>query len=455
MTRHIICLAIAASITLAGPARAGIENAGTTAANFLSVGSGASVFGMGGAAIGGGNDLNAAAWNVAALSWVGPTQVALGHSSFGDEQSQEWLGVGGRFGTSSTSWSVSGLYHGQGGFEGRDASGNPTGDFSVSSSAFGAALAQRFGDAVSVGIGAKYVREDLGTVQGGGLTFDGGVQVRAGRVSVGAAVQNVTGNMKYEGISYEFPTNYGAGVSLDVPEYGLRLALDGNAPYAYYPDLRAGVEWRWHDQFALRTGYRSEVGAEDGEPLNGPTFGMGAGVGGFWFDYGYVLSGADGGGQHQLGITVRPQALMSGAFGASSGGSSPSEPVVPDREPEPAAKKAPPEKKAQPQKKAETPKPKAEEKKQPAPKKDPAVKAEPEVGEVTTVVRTTEKAPARDDDAQDLLTTKRPAKHKVKAGETLYSIAKKYGTTVPKIMERNNMVNTTIHVGQVLELPKD
>ena len=47
-----------------------------------------------------------------------------------------------------------------------------------------------------------------------------------------------------------------------------------------------------------------------------------------------------------------------------------------------------------------------------------------------------------------------PTQHKVAEGETLYRIAKMYGTTVPKIMEVNNMVNETIRVGQVLKLPK-
>lgn len=457
MKQKYLALMLAVLVSIPGLAQAGIEKAGTTGANFLSVGTGAGILGMGGATLGYGNDLNAAAWNAAALGWVGPTQFGLSHSSLGDDQSQEWLTAGGRWGTTSTSWAVNGLYVGQGTFEGRDAAGNPTSDFSASSTALGATVAQRFGDRVSVGIGAKYVREDLGSVTGSGVTFDGGFQVRAGRVGFGAAVQNITGNLKFDNFSYRFPTNYGAGVSVDLPEYGLRVALDANAPSAYYSDVRGGVEWRWKDQFALRTGYRAELGAEQGEPLGGPSFGMGAGVGGFWFDYGYVISGIADGGQHQLGITVHPKAFMGGAFGASSDAVSPKEPVLPERDDPPApVKKAKPKPsvtstpKAEPEvetpvapKKA-VPKPAATKSVAPqkaAPVKAAPVKAEAEAGEA---------APA----AKKTITRKAPKSHEVQAGETLFKIANRYGTTVPKIMDLNNMVNTTIHVGQVLKLPR-
>jgi LysM repeat protein len=278
--------------------------------------------------------------------------------------------------------------------------------------------------------------------------------LRAGRVGLGAAVQNFTGNMKYEGISYRFPTNYGAGISVDLPEQGLRFALDANVPAAYYPDVRTGVEWRWKDQFALRTGYRAELGAEEGEPLGGPTFGMGAGVGGFWFDYGYVISGIAEGGQHQLGITVRPQAFMGGAFGASSGASSPAEPILPERDEAPAkpkAEKPAPVKETKPEPKA-APKPTVV-KTAPAPVATPApkkqaepVKVEPETGEAKPAAAKPAVTPAAP--------KKVPNTHRVQAGETLISIAKHYGTTVPKIMDLNNMVNATIHVGQVIKLPK-
>ena len=79
-----------------------------------------------------------------------------------------------------------------------------------------------------------------------------------------------------------------------------------NAPIAYYPDVRAGVEWRYRDRVAIRTGYRAELGGEGGDALTGPTFGLGAGVAGMWLDYGFVTSGVTGESQHRIGLTLHP-----------------------------------------------------------------------------------------------------------------------------------------------------
>lgn len=460
-----------ARVTLAlalfgGTAHAGIEQAGTTAANFLSVGSGAGVLGMGGAVLGLGRDLNAASWNPAALGWVNETQLVLSHSGLADEQAQEWLGAGGRLG-GSTRWAITGLYHGQGSFEGRDATGVSTGSFNVSSMAVGAQLAQSFGGRGTIGVGAKYVTEDLGTVRGSGMTFDVGAMLQAGNLGFGVAAQNLGGQMRYDGAVYRFPANYGMGASLALPEHGLRFALDANFPVAYYSDVRGGVEWMWRDQFALRAGYRAELGAEDGEPLTGPSFGMGAGLGGLWLDYGYLISGMAEGGEHRVGLTVRPGGLAGGAFG-QMGADDPdlaarraAEKARAD-EAKAAEKAAAEQARAAKAEAAKTEAAKAEAAKTEAAKAEAAkaetAKAEAAITEAekTEAAKPKAEAPkkAPEPAAVEPAPKKIPATHKVAAGETLYRIAMKYDTTVPKIMELNNMVNETILVGQVLRIPQ-
>lgn len=42
----------------------------------------------------------------------------------------------------------------------------------------------------------------------------------------------------------------------------------------------------------------------------------------------------------------------------------------------------------------------------------------------------------------------------VKSGDTLYSIARKYGTTVDEIIKLNNLKNTNLSVGKVLRIPE-
>ena len=306
---YLICVLFMAALTQ--PALAGSEKAGTTAANFLTFGNDAAILGHGGAGPGLSGDLGLLSWNVASLGWLHETEIEFSHASLQSSTAQEYLAVGGRLGQTGARWSFSGLYQSEGSFEGRDAFNNSTGSFNVSSFAAGGHVAYPFAGIASIGAGAKWVDESLGATTGGGVTFDAGVQVHAGMFGLGFAAQNAFGKMRFDGTPYDFPTNYGVGVSVNHPQSGLKVAFDANFPTAYYQDLRGGVEWRWRDAMAIRTGYRAELGAPSNEQLSGPTFGVGAGVYGMWIDYGYVVSG-DNAAEHRISLSLRPGRLNLG-----------------------------------------------------------------------------------------------------------------------------------------------
>ena len=291
---------LAMTLIASASARAGIENAGTTAANFLTLGAGARTLAMGGAVLGLGDDAGGVAWNAAALGWVEGTDAALSHAALPNSSMQEWGTIGARVGNLGTRWALSGLYQGDGSFQGLDASGVPTADYSVSSMAVGATFAQQLGGVATVGVGAKAVHEKIATASGTGFTFDAGLMLRAGDFGIGLAAQNVGGQMSYGASRYPFPTSYGVGLGYTHPRAGVRVAVDANFPDAYHPDVRTGVEWLYHGALALRAGYRMEMGSS-ADPLSGPTFGIGAHAAGLWLDYGYLLAG-EGSGQHRLGL---------------------------------------------------------------------------------------------------------------------------------------------------------
>jgi hypothetical protein len=114
----------------------------------------------------------------------------------------------------------------------------------------------------------------------------------------------VGGTLTYGGVAYSFPMDYGVGASFEHAS-GLRLEVDAHFPLDYYNDVRGGVEYRWHERFALRAGYRHELGSDAAtEPLNGPSFGLGAGLGGVWLDYAYLPSDA-GATEQRLGVVLR------------------------------------------------------------------------------------------------------------------------------------------------------
>jgi len=529
--RLCIGAALAMLLVAAGFAHANEDQVGTTAANFLTLGSGARILSMGGATLGFGDDLAGGAWNPAALGWLRQGEIVVSHSGLGDGTLQEWAAVGGRWGA-STRWSLSGLYQGEGSFEGRDASNVSTGSFNVSSFALGVHLARQFGERFTVGAGAKGVSENLGTVSGLGATFDLGAMYRSGPLGLGIAAQNLGGQMKYDGAVYKFPGSIGAGASYAVPNTGLRLALDANFPQSYYNDVRFGAEYLWRDMVAVRAGYRHEMSDVD-DPLSGPTFGMGAGRNGFWLDYGYlvpsmgeaqhrlsfrIVPGSFGGGGSPFGQTETPSiapapkakpaapratpkvtsveskpapavrasepattagrtsaktepAAVAPAPKAVAPASTPAEPKAVVPAPKPAEKSAAPaptpaDKVADavrrtPPKPVAAPPP-APAKTEPAktepvktePVKTEPVKTEPVKMEPVKVetpkAEPVKTAPAK---AEPAKAEARPAKVKVKNGETLYSIAKRYGLTPAAIMMENNMVSEQVKAGQTLKLP--
>ena len=334
-----------ALVLAAGLAHAGIENAGTTSGNFLSVGTGAAILSMGGATLGNGRDVNASAWNPAALGFQSSSQYALSHAALALDVSQDWFAGSGRVGRSQTRWSASALYQNDGSFEGRDAFGAPTGSFSVSNLALGLAVARPIMPDVTAGGRLFMVNENLGSESGSGFGFDLGVQAQRGPFGFGAAARNLGGQMKYDAASYDLPGVFGLGGSWHDERTGLRLAVDANFPKAYYNDVRLGGEWMWQQRVALRAGYRLELGAPSGEPLGGPSFGFGTGVNGFWFDYAFLGAESQAQGAHRFGVTFSPSFFKRGdeqqADGATADGSSAASPVATSNaEPKPAETKA-------------------------------------------------------------------------------------------------------------------
>lgn len=535
---------IAMALVAAGFANADENDAGTTAANFLTIGANPRILSMGGASLGLGNELGSVSWNAAALGWAGQTELVISHAGMSNESSQEWAAIGGRWGESNTRWSLSGLYQGNGTFEGRDASNNPTGSFGASSIAIGGHLAHQFGDMITVGFGAKSVSEKLADVTGSGFTFDGGIMVKKGPVGFGLAAQNLLGQMKYGTAIYDFPTNYGAGLGVELPGTGLRFAIDANFPSNYYKDVRTGVEWMYSDMIAVRAGYRSELGSSN-DALSGPTFGLGAGKNGFWMDYGYLISN-NGEGQHRVGLRMQPSAwnMSSIVPNAPRQGFSGKTAIAPEAEPKKAAKKS--EKpKSDPVAETSAPKAKTATVAAPAPavtvpttkqtvipvqtsapkgqqqvvapnsaapaaptvvatpapaavvpeapKPTPAPVAPaptpvtpapvqpapvavapiaPAPAPATPAPAETQPAPVQSAPAQvqpapapappaqaptqpaPVAEEPRPEKIKIKDGDTLASLARKWDTSAPAIMMLNNMTSEQVKPGQVIKLPK-
>jgi LysM repeat protein len=236
--------------------------------------------------------------------------------------------------------------------------------------------------------------------------------------------------MRYPNARYDLPQVLAAGVSWSDPERGLRVNADFESPRHYYNSVRVGGEWTWRERVAMRAGYRLALGAPSDATTSGPAFGVGAGVGTMWMDYAFLLDGGSTGGEHRIGLTFRPGFLNMGA----AGGTVRAERFIPETVavPKPAAATAGTAKAAARPGTGE-----------PVRSTGPASSA-PRAETTATAPRAGASAPPL---------SARPTWVVVAPGETLASIAQRWGTTVAAIMEANNLVSDRVAPGKQLKLP--
>ena len=439
------------------------DASGTAAGSFLSVGAGASVLSMSGATLASGRDLAAASWNVASLAQVDALQFALSHAPLPGGATQDWLAAGGRFGTSRTRWAMTALFHQEGDIAGRDAANVPTSSLSVSDLAFGARVAQPFGNAFSAGLGAEWVHESLAGTSGSGLAFDAGVRAQAGPVGFALAARHLGGQMNYGGARYDLPGVIAAGVSWSDEARGLRFAADLESPSHYYRGVRLGGEWRWREWLALRAGYRQQFGEPAVAQVSGASFGFGTGVGSMWMDYGFTPEGSEGSGQHRIGLTFRPGFAAGGAHGHVGQPATervPAEPRVVrepavKREPSPPSERVPPPASVKvpesgPSSSATAPRTPTPEPTSVAAPAPPAVRTpEPSASAATSTPAASAPVPA----PVVAPPVVRPEFVVVAQGESLAALARRWDTTVPALMMANNLVREQVAPGTRLKLP--
>jgi long-subunit fatty acid transport protein len=295
--RGFACLAVTVALSMAAPAYAqfslGEQRAGTSSGTFLKISVGARATALGESFVAVANDPSAIYWNPAGLASLLRPQVALSHVEWpGDIQYEhltyvqpvERLGgsVAFQFGVLSTELDETSELRPFG--TGRT--------FFYSDFVVGGAYARRWTDKLLVGVGMKFVREDLGSDIGGpttnALMFDVGSIYYLGLSSVriavslsnfgsemkpsGEFVSPVTGEKRsYDGA--DPPTIFRYGLAFEPIENAqqrLTASIEINQPADNSQLIKGGFEWQWQRGLALRSGYN--FGADE---LN---FSAGAGV---------------------------------------------------------------------------------------------------------------------------------------------------------------------------------
>jgi len=156
-------------------------------------------------------------------------------------------------------------------------------NFTYSDVVIGGAYARRWTDKLLVGIGAKYLREDLGSSIGGPTTssvmFDvgsiyylglGSVRIATSLTNFGSElrpggnyVSPYTGEVRsYDGFDPPLMFRYGVAFEpLENSQQRLTTSFEVAQPADNQQAIKMGAEWSWKQRLSLRTGYNFNADA--------------------------------------------------------------------------------------------------------------------------------------------------------------------------------------------------
>ena len=221
--RKIITIAFVLLFGITINAQQEVSKTGTTAAKFLSIGIGAKANGMGGAYSSIADDATALYWNPAGIASINEYQTYFSHTSLFADINLNFVGFvipAGALG--NIGLSVTTLDYGE--ME-VTTEYNPDGTgetFSAGSYAFGLSLARNITEDFSIGITAKYIREDIFNSSASGFAFDIGTIFRTPfyGIKFASSITNYGTKMQMDGqdllVQYDSdPQNSGNNESLD------------------------------------------------------------------------------------------------------------------------------------------------------------------------------------------------------------------------------------------------
>lgn len=283
-TSRLALAALAALALLLAPAGAraqgslGGQRAGTSSGTFLRIGVGARAVGLGETFVAVANDPSAIYWNPAGLASLQRREFAASHVDWPAEVDYEHVVL------VLPSQKLGGSVAIQVGVltaemdETTELQPFGTGrTFAYSDVVVGAAYARRWTDKLLVGVGAKYLSEDLGSQVGGPrlhtVLYDmgsifylglGSIRIATSLSNFGSAlkpsgrwISPVSGESReYDGFDPPLMFRYGLAFEpIENPRQRLTTAFEVNQPADNEQLVKAGVEWSWQRTFALRSGY--------------------------------------------------------------------------------------------------------------------------------------------------------------------------------------------------------
>ncbi len=282
----------------------GGQRAGTSVAQFLKIGVGSRIVGMGGGGVAVAEDPSAAYWNPGALARLSANQVQTCHVEWPVDIRYDYLSVVQNVGSIGTFAFSASVLHMDDMEVTTELKPDGTGEYFTYRDYMGAlCYAANLTDRFSVGLGLTYVQEILDDLKMHGWMGNVGTLYWTGyrTLRFGAALVNFGPEMRPSGTylteeaassryeAFAPPTVFRLGAAMELLQWGpnsLLTSVQLNHPVDNSEDLSTGLEYRWAGHAALRVGYHA---GRDEEKL---TFGGGLRLPLRWttlrFDYAYT-----------------------------------------------------------------------------------------------------------------------------------------------------------------------
>ena len=286
-------------LLLACSRAAAAGSAGADPFNFLFLDAGARPVALGGAYTALARDANALLYNPAGLGEIKEPQAVFMHNLYFQEITQDYLAY-----ASPQGWGLSLNYLNFGTVR-RTTVANPTGAGFGSVGLTDLALSAGYGAAIGTdlvaGAGLKYIKESVAGADGQGFGLDLGLLYfppGLEKAVLGAAVQNIGPDVKFQGDNEKMPLNLRLGAAYRFELKGQASTVSADVTRARGEDTLAGfgLETLIAKAYPLRLGYATRNAAGPGI-----TAGLGYIRGDLTVDYAFVPFG-DLGAAHRLSI---------------------------------------------------------------------------------------------------------------------------------------------------------
>ncbi|MGP8328755.1 MAG: PorV/PorQ family protein [Methanosarcinaceae archaeon] len=262
MRKIPLILIIETALILFAPPSYGTNDRGGYPGAFLRIGVGVRPLAMGGAFSAIADDINSAYWNPAGLGQFHSIQVSGMSSTLAFQRQLNYGAIAfpvSKSGTICLDWLNLTIDD----FDGRDATGSPTGKFSDSENAFSISYGKSFGSIFYFGGGFRYISQALAHHQATGMGGDVGLLLKIFEpVSLGCTIKNISSKIKWNTESQlveKIPLTIRSGIAFTPPHLPFIIAVDIEKNETQIAKWCGGLEYWITKGFGVRAGFNGQA----------------------------------------------------------------------------------------------------------------------------------------------------------------------------------------------------